>query len=154
MSIEQNLERIANALEVIASMVTAGVVPQKKTGAVKPTVPTMPVTPEDQLPGVEAGPLPPGVEEVPGPGGPEAPAPVAVGPKTPDELAKFGQAIIAAAGQERTKPFVDHVRGKLLPKYGAEVTNLCKVPADKVGEVVAALIDYAKKNGIKVQGVC
>ncbi|MFA5186866.1 MAG: hypothetical protein WC551_10340 [Patescibacteria group bacterium] len=147
MSIEQDLNRIANALEGLLAHLSGGSAAPKTTAAKPAAKPATPV------PGPAID-LPPGVEEVPGPGVDVAPAiQEAPGPKTPDELAKFGQTIIAAAGQERTKPFVDFVRGKVLTKYGTEVTNLCKVPADKVGEVVAALVEYTKKNGIKVPGV-
>lgn len=154
MSIEKDLTRIADALEMICAYVKGGVaqasVPEKAAPVAKTLVPAASVPPLDG--GAKAGIgafVPPGVTtQPPATTDPVAttPAPTTAWPQTPEELRLMAQRIAQKCGP-KTLEFTQWVNGILVP-YG--VKTLVTLPADKIVEVAMKLDEYRKKAGINV----
>lgn len=130
MSIEQTLERIANALETIAG--------SKTTVSIAPVVPQ-----RDVIPGQEAG---PGADNfVPG----QDAVPTATLITTTEQLKEFAQNLVTKAG-DKTDVLVDFIRSKVCAKYNAKDPKLAKIPLDKIPEAVEAIKKEAARLKIEV----
>lgn len=124
--IENDLKRIADALEAIVAIVKGGLpeTPKKGITAVPPPVPTTPVPP------------PPPVTT--------SPAQEASWPSSPEELSLMAQKIAQKMGP-KTLEFTAWVT-KELKGYGVE--TILTIPANKVIEMAVKLDAYAKERGI------
>ena len=143
MSIEQDINRIAIALETIAAKLEGGV-------ATTPAVeqPKKPRRVKDAgLPAQQAA-----VDTVPGLDEPVAPDVLAdePGPKTGAELRAAAQGYIVAADKvgltEKLVTFIQSV-AKI---YAPTEPKLIKIPDAKVPEAAKMIADWCSKNGIKV----
>lgn len=142
MSIEQDINRIAIALETIAAKLEGGV-------ATTPAVeqPKKPRRMKDvAIPAQQAADVIPGLDE------PVAPDVLAdePGPKTGAELRAAAQGYIVAADKvgltEKLVTFIQSV-AKI---YNPTEPKLIKIPDAKVPEAAAMIADWCGKNGIKV----
>ena len=147
MSMEKALERIADALEVIAHPLLTVTPPvqeaekpvPKKTRKKKAVV-EEPVV-EEEIPVVEAEP----VDDVGDMFAEEEP--VAEGPKTPGDLRELAQKYLAASekvGKQQT--FVAFIKNTLCKKCGTD--KLVKIEADKVPMAAELLLNHVKVEGI------
>ncbi len=142
MSIEQDINRIAIALETIATKLEGGV-------ATTPAVeqPKKPRRMKDvAIPAQQAADVIPGLDE------PVAPDVLAdePGPKTGAELRALAQGYITAADKvgltEKLVTFIQSV-AKI---YDPTEPRLIKIPDAKVPEAAKMIADWCSKNGIKV----
>lgn len=123
MSIENLLERIADALEAIAEVKGAVLQPKQN----KPALKAAPVV-EDAIPGMD--------EEAPTPTGMDNAG-----------LRDLAQKYIQVAG-DKTGVLVNFIKDEVCKKLNPKEPKLLKIPADKVAMAAKAIEAFAKKNGI------
>jgi len=126
MSIEQELARIADALEKIAGTSTPTV-----------EVPAEPVKEKKAKKVADAVPGPMGLNiEV-------------SGIKNSSELRDYAQRVAAAAEKAgKTQEFVTYVKNEVCPKFNPKEPKLISIPVENVQEAAQMICDYADAKGI------
>lgn len=138
MSIEKDLTRIADALEILVAQLSPG----GKSGEPKPVK-------EGKKTVAIVEDVPPGITDDPLAGA--LPEPTVLGPslvKTPDELRAYGQKYLAAFG-DKGPAFIGFIQG-LCKKLNPKDPKLMKVPADQISTAAQAIYDFAMKNNIVI----
>lgn len=126
MSIEKNIERIADALEGLLALARGGEAPQ--LGAQKPGPATAPA--KDAIPGLEE----------------EAPAAAEGGVKTGQELRDLAQKYIQVAG-DKTGALVTFIQS-VAKIFNAKEPKLIKIPDAKVAEAAKMIEEWCTKKSI------
>lgn len=133
MSIEKNIERIADALEGLLAVAQGSSAPAQNKRAEKPASVTAPVStppPEDRIPGVDDAPVVEATGEI----------------TTGAELRDLAQKYIQAAG-EQTGVLVAFIQS-VAKIYNPKEPKLIKIPVTKVGEAAAMIKNWCDKKHI------
>jgi len=143
MSIEKDIERIAVALENIATVLTKPVI----TGREKPVItgrekPVKEAPAADQIPGID---------DAEDKGGLQPTVMAVVGIKTLEDLRTFVQKYLTVAEKAlppKTEAVVTFVKDTLCPKFSPKEPKLMKIPVGKVAEAAQMMYDWGLKNGL------
>lgn len=131
MSIEKDLGRIADALEVLVCSLT-----QKPGSPVAKPVAAAPVT--DAIPGVD--------EEIPGNA---VPVEVEGTVKNGNDLRDLAQKYIQAAG-DKANMLVAYIKDSICKKMNPAEPKLVRIPDAKCAEAADMIVKWAKKNKIEL----
>ena len=121
MSIEKNIERIADALEKLA------------LGALNP-LRTVEATPAPKAPVADAMP------------GEETTTGVVM---TGAELRELAQKYLQASG-DKANSLVAFIKDSICKKFSPKEPKLIKIPEDKTAEAAAMIVAWSKKNGVSL----
>lgn len=139
MSIEKNLERIADALERIASIVKVNALGDAVIAA---------ATAKPEKVATVAQDLPPGVED-----DPQTVTVAAEAAETPGmdgtALRDLAQKYIQVAG-DKTGALVNFIKDSVCKKFSPKEPKLVKIPAKDVAAAAKLIEGYCKKQGISL----
>lgn len=128
MSIEQDIKRIADALEKLTCP-GANQVAESPVGQI--------ATPLDVPPGMESE-------------GPTAGIPGPISVNNPTELRDFAQKCLQASG-DKAPDFVKYIKENICQKFSPKEPKLIKIPDNKLAQAAKMIYDYALKQGISVE---
>ena len=131
MSIEKNIERIADALEKMGDLLVDIIPIGLQKTEPKASKPPKQKPLEDIMPGE----------------GEEAGTLVLASSMTSAELRELAQKYIQAAG-DKTGPLVTFIRDQVCRKFSPADPKLVKIPDARIGDAAAMIEDWCKKNKI------